>query len=76
MTVGSVTKDCMRKLAEIAGFSFGRKALSRTLTAIRGHIHVTETHVAAGLGKFVEYQARNVPKGLAPAFLQVSAAVR
>lgn len=38
--------------------------------------HVTETHVAAGFGKFVEYQTRNVAEGLATAFPQASEAVQ
>ena len=49
-------------------------ALSRM--AARYYIHVTETHVAAGFGKFVEYQARNVKEGIAAAFPQASGAVR
>lgn len=36
--------------------------------AARYYIHVTETHVAAGFGKFVEYQTRNIETGLAAAF--------
>ena len=44
--------------------------------AARYYIHVTETHVAAGFGKFVEYQTRNVAEGLAAAFPQASAAVQ
>ncbi len=44
--------------------------------AARYYIHVTETHVAAGFGKFVEYQTRNVAEGLATAFPQASAAVQ
>jgi integrase len=44
--------------------------------AARYYIHVTETHVAAGFGKFVEYQTRNVAEGFAAAFPQVSAAVQ
>jgi integrase len=36
--------------------------------AARYYIHVTETHVAAGFEKFVEYQTRNVAEGLAAAF--------
>jgi integrase len=44
--------------------------------AARYYIHVTETHVAAGFGKFVEYQTRNVAEGLAAAFPQVSEAVQ
>ncbi len=42
----------------------------------RYYIHVTETHVAAGFGKFVEYQTRNVEAGFAAAFPQASAAVQ
>ena len=38
--------------------------------AARYYIHVTETHVAAGFGKFVEYHTRNVAEGLAAAFPQ------
>ena len=26
----------------------------------RYYVHVTESHVAAGFGKFVDYQARNI----------------
>jgi integrase len=44
--------------------------------AARYYIHVTETHIAAGFGKFVEYQTRNVAEGLAAAFPQVSGAVQ
>ncbi|MGB9152019.1 MAG: tyrosine-type recombinase/integrase [Alphaproteobacteria bacterium] len=44
--------------------------------AARYYIHVTETHVAAGFGKFVEYQTRNVAEGLATAFPQTSEAVQ
>jgi integrase len=44
--------------------------------AARYYIHVTETHVAAGFGKFVEYQTRNVAEGFAAAFPQASAAVQ
>jgi integrase len=36
--------------------------------AARYYIHVTETHVAAGFGKFVEYQTRNMAEGLVTAF--------
>ena len=42
----------------------------------RYYIHVTETHVAAGFGKFVEYQTFNVAAGFAAAFPQASAAVQ
>jgi integrase len=44
--------------------------------AARYYIHVTETHVAAGFGKFVEYQTRNVAEGFAAAFPQASVAVQ
>jgi integrase len=44
--------------------------------AARYYIHVTETHVAAGFGKFVEYQTRSVAEGLAAAFPQASEAVQ
>jgi integrase len=44
--------------------------------AARYYIHVTETHVAAGFGKFVEYQTRNVAEGLAEAFPQSSEAIQ
>jgi hypothetical protein len=33
---------------------------SSPAVAARYYVHVTETHVAAGFGKFVEYQTRNV----------------
>ena len=44
--------------------------------AARYYIHVTETHVAAGFEKFVEYQTCNVAEGLAAAFPQASEAVQ
>ncbi len=44
--------------------------------AARYYIHVTETHVADGFGKFVEYQTRNVAEGFATAFPAVSEAVQ
>jgi integrase len=44
--------------------------------AARYYIHVTETHVAAGFGKFVEYHTRSVAEGLAAAFPQTSEAVQ
>jgi hypothetical protein len=44
--------------------------------AARYYIHVTETHVAAGFGKFVEYQTRNVAEEFAAAFPQASEAVQ
>ena len=49
---------------------------SSPAVAARYYIHVTETHVAAGFGKFVEYQTRNVAEGLANAFPQASEAVQ
>ena len=42
----------------------------------RYYIHVTETHVAAGFGKFVEYQTRNAAEGIAAAFPLASGAVQ
>jgi integrase len=44
--------------------------------AARYYVHVTETHVAAGFGKFVEYQTHNVAEGLKAAFPQASEAVQ
>jgi integrase len=44
--------------------------------AARYYVHITESHVAAGFGKFVEYQTRNVAEGFATAFPQASAAVQ
>ena len=44
--------------------------------AARYYVHVTETHVAAGFGRFVEYQTRNVAEGLAAAFPQASATIQ
>jgi len=49
---------------------------SSPAVAARYYIHVTETHVAAGFGKFVEYQTRNVAEGIEAAFKQASAAVQ
>jgi integrase len=49
---------------------------SSPAVAARYYIHVTETHVAAGFGKFVEYQTRNVAEGLAAAFPEGSKAVQ
>jgi integrase len=40
------------------------------------YVHVTESHVAAGFGKFVEYQTRNVEEGIRAAFPSVSDAVQ
>jgi integrase len=47
---------------------------SSPAVAARYYIHVTETHVAAGFGKFVEYQTRNVAEGIAAAFPEASKA--
>ena len=44
--------------------------------AARYYVHVTETHVAAGFGKFVDYQTVNTAKGLAEAFPEASEAVQ
>jgi integrase len=49
---------------------------SSPAVAARYYIHVTETHVAAGFGKFVEYQTKNVAEGLAKAFPNASEAVQ
>jgi len=49
---------------------------SSPAVAARYYIHVTETHVAAGFGKFVEYQTRNVAEGIAAAFPEASEAVQ
>lgn len=49
---------------------------SSPAVAARYYVHVTETHVAAGFGKFVEYQTRNVAEGIADAFPEASDAVQ
>ena len=54
----------------------GSWGIARPSVAARYYIHVTETHVAAGFGKFVEYQTRNVAEGMAAAFPQASEAVQ
>lgn len=46
------------------------------MLAARCYAHVTETHVADGFGKFVEYQTRNVAEGFAAAFPQTSAVIQ
>jgi integrase len=56
-------------LARLMGHS------SPTVTA-RYYIHITESHVAVGFGKFVEYQTRNVVEGLKGAFPQATDAVQ
>jgi integrase len=56
-------------LARLMGHS------SPTVTA-RYYIHVTEPHVAAGFGKFVEYQTRNIAEGIAHAFPDATQAVQ
>ena len=49
---------------------------SSPAVAARYYVHVTETHVAAGFGKFVEYHTRNVAEGIAAAFPEASEAVQ
>ncbi len=49
---------------------------SSPAVAARYYIHVTERHVAAGFGKFVDYQTRNIADGIAEAFPEASAAVQ
>ena len=49
---------------------------SSPAVSARYYVHVTETHVAAGFGKFVEYQTRNVAEGIAAAFPEASNAVQ
>lgn len=56
-------------LARLMGHS------SPAVTA-RYYVHVTEQHVAAGFGRFVEYQTRNVADGIAAAFPEASTAVQ
>lgn len=45
---------------------------SSPAVAARYYVHVTETHVAAGFGKFVEYQTRTTAEGLKEAFPEAS----
>lgn len=49
---------------------------SSPAVAARYYVHVTETHVAAGFGKFVEYQTHNIAEGLKAAFPEGSEAVQ
>jgi integrase len=49
---------------------------SSPTVAARYYIHVTETHVAVGFGKFVEYQTRNVAEAIANTFPEASEAVQ
>lgn len=49
---------------------------SSPAVAARYYVHVTETHVAAGFGRFVEYQTRNVAEGIAAAFPEATQAVQ
>lgn len=49
---------------------------SSPAVAARYYVHVRETHVAAGFGKFVEYQTRNVAEGIAEAFPEASVTVQ
>jgi integrase len=44
--------------------------------AAKYYVHVTETHIAAGFGKFVEYQTRYLAEGIAVAFSQLSETVQ
>jgi integrase len=44
--------------------------------ASRYYVHVTETHVAAGFGKFLEYHAVQLAEGVAAAFKDASAAIQ
>jgi integrase len=44
--------------------------------AARYYVHVTEPHVAAGFGKFVEYQTRNTAEAIAAAFPEATEAVQ
>ncbi|MGA2990098.1 MAG: site-specific integrase [Candidatus Korobacteraceae bacterium] len=44
--------------------------------AARYYVHVTETHVAAGFNKFVDYQTRAVAEGIKAAFPEASDAVQ
>jgi hypothetical protein len=54
-------------------FTLGRlMGHSSPAVAAKYYIHVTEPHIAAGFGKFVEYQTRNVAEGLKAAFPQAS----
>jgi hypothetical protein len=55
---------------------FSALRLNRELLAARCYVHVTETHVAAGFGKFVEHQTRNVAEGIAAAFREASSGVQ
>jgi len=45
---------------------------SSPAVAARYYIHVTETHVAAGFGKFVDYHTRAVAEGIEEAFRRAS----
>jgi integrase len=49
---------------------------SSPAVAARYYVHVTESHVAAGFGKFVEYHARNVAEGIEEAFRGTSQALQ
>jgi hypothetical protein len=53
-----------------SGFS-GRCALTA-----KYYVHVMEPHVAAGFGKFVEYQTCNVAKGIEEAFPETTKALQ
>ena len=49
---------------------------SSPAVAARYYVHVTETHVAAGFGKFVEYHTRNLAEGIEAAFPAASDGVQ
>jgi integrase len=42
----------------------------------RYYIHVTDTHIAAGFGKFVKYHTKGLAEGIAQAFPEKSSAVQ
>jgi integrase len=49
---------------------------SSPAVSARYYVHVAESHVAAGFGKFVEYQTRNAAEGLAKAVPETSQALQ
>lgn len=49
---------------------------SSPVVAARYYVHVTETHVAAGFGKFVDYHSRNVADGMQAVFPSASARIQ
>jgi integrase len=48
---------------------------SSPAVAARYYVHVTESHVAAGFGRFVEYQTRNLAETMSTAFPDASRGV-